>query len=154
VALGSILGLVFLTARGVAQEPHGLEAGIEAVTAWAHPAFAGGGASLGIRPGGGTRLVLNLMPGVQRSRLAGRGELLGQLMLTPSRAHGVGIYGLAGVAGEVGRRDVGWLVLGLGVERAPAAGSGWHFEAGIGGGMRLSAGWRWRWLRTPGAGPP
>lgn len=140
--------------RGVAQEPHGVEAGIEASTALASPAFTGGGVSLGLRPGGATRLVLTLLPGIQRSRVAGRGEFLGQLMLAPGKTHGVGFYGLAGIAGQVGRRDSGWLVLGLGMERAPAAKSGWHIEAGIGGGMRIAVGWRWRWLRVSASEPP
>jgi hypothetical protein len=153
-ALGPMLALTWLSARVSAQEPRGLEAGLEAATALANPAFAGAGVSVGIRPGGGTRVVVSVMPGVQRSRLAGRGELLGQFMLTPANPHGVGFYGLAGIAGQVGRRDGGWLVLGLGMERAPASGSGWHIEAGIGGGVRVSVGWRWRWLRAAGAVPP
>lgn len=152
--LRSMLALTWLSARLAAQEPRGLEAGLEASTALANPAFAGAGVSLGIRPGGGTRVVASVLAGVQRSRLAGRGELVGQFMLTPAKPHGVGLYGLAGIAGQVGWRDGGWLVLGLGLERAPGASSGWHVEAGIGGGMRISVGWRRRWLRAAGAAPP
>ncbi|MEO8139623.1 MAG: hypothetical protein ABI742_08260 [Gemmatimonadota bacterium] len=130
-----------------AQEPRGYEAGIEALATLADPSFAGGGISLGLRPGGSIRIVLTATPGVLRNRIAARGELLAELMLTPAKRRGVGIYGLAGVAGQVGRRDAGRLVLGLGIEGAPAAGSGWHLEAGLGGGVRIAAGWRWRWLR-------
>ena len=130
-----------------AQERRGHEVGVEALATLAEPSFAGGGVSLGIRPGGGIRIVFTAAPGVLRNRLAARGELLGELMLTPMKRRGVGFYGLAGVAGQVGRRDAGRLVLGLGIEGAPAASSGWHFEAGLGGGFRIAAGWRWRWLR-------
>jgi hypothetical protein len=47
---------------------------------------------------------------------------------------------------ELGEGDEGYLVLGLGLETDPAGDNGFHFEAGIGGGARLSAGWRTRWL--------
>jgi hypothetical protein len=154
VTLGAGLALGCLSTRGVAQEPHGLEAGLELSTTLASPVFAGAGLSVGIRPGGGTRIVATAMPGVERRRLAGRGELLGQFMLMPARVRGVGFYGLAGVAGQVGRRDAGWLVLGLGMEGAPGGRSGWHLEAGIGGGMRIAVGWRWRWLRAGGSELP
>ncbi len=149
-----LLALGCLATVAGAQEPRGLEAGLELTTALARPVFAGGGVSLGIRPGGGTRIVLAVIPGVERHRLAGRAELLGHLMLSPARIQGIGFYGLGGIAGQIGRRDAGWLVLGLGMERAPGLGSGWHVEAGIGGGVRLSVGWRWRWQHSSGSEPP
>jgi hypothetical protein len=40
-------------------------------------------------------------------------------------------------------------VLGLGLEHAPGAASGWSIEAGVGGGARLSVGWRVRRFREP-----
>ncbi len=149
-----LLALGSLARHTAAQEPRGLEAGLELTSTLASPAFAGGGVSLGIRPGGDMRIVASATPGIERRRLAGRAELLAQLMLAPARTHGVGFYALGGIAGQVGWRDAGWLVLGLGMERAPGLGSGWHVEAGIGGGMRISAGWRWRWLHASGSEPP
>lgn len=149
-----LLALGSLARTAAAQEPRGLEAGLELTSTLASPVFAGGGVSLGVRPGGDTRIVAVVMPGVQRRRLAGRAELLGHLMLSPARTHGVGFYALGGIAGQVGWRDAGWLVLGVGVERAPGLGSGWHVEAGIGGGMRIAAGWRWRWLHSQGSELP
>jgi hypothetical protein len=153
-AIGGSLLLAFHPGLASAQEPHGIEAGAEALVTLADPTFAGGGVSLGVRPGGSVRVVLNLLAGGQRERLAGRGELLGQLMLTPARRRGVGVYGVAGIAGQLGQRDAGWLVLGLGLEQAPAERSGWHLEAGIGGGVRLAAGWRHRWLSHARARAP
>jgi hypothetical protein len=147
LATGWILAVVAHVIPVHAQEPRGYEAGIEALATFAQPSFAGGGVSLGIRPGSAIRIVFTATPGVLRSRIAARAELLAELMLTPAKRRGVGIYGLAGVAGQVGRRDAGRLVLGLGIEGAPAARGGWHLEAGLGGGVRIAAGWRWRWLR-------
>jgi hypothetical protein len=57
------------------------------------------------------------------------------------------MYGLGGVAGQVGRGSQGYVVLGLGLERAPGGRSGWALEAGVGGGVRVTVGWRWRWLK-------
>ncbi|HSB55661.1 MAG TPA: hypothetical protein VLD58_14975, partial [Gemmatimonadales bacterium] len=84
-------------------------------------------------------------------RLAGRGELLAQFLLSPGRTRGAGLYGLGGVAGQAGRRDRGFLVLGLGLEGAPGGASGWFAEAGVGGGARVAAGWRWRWRTGNGS---
>jgi hypothetical protein len=148
------LVIMLAASPGWAQEPRGIEAGLEVVATLADPAFAGGGLSLGVRPGGRARVLVVLTPGVQQGRFAGHGELLGQLMLTPAKRDGVGFYGIAGVAGQVGPRDSGLLVLGLGLEGAPATGSGWHFEAGVGGGVRIAAGWRWRWIHPPASSGP
>jgi hypothetical protein len=35
-------------------------------------------------------------------------------------------------------------MLTLGLEARPGAPSGWALEVGLGGGVRVSAGWRWR----------
>jgi hypothetical protein len=73
-----------------------------------------------------------------------RGELLGHFLLSPGKRSGPGFYfagGLAGVTGEVTR---GYLVLTMGLEDRPGAGSGWAVEAGIGGGFRVGLGYRWR----------
>jgi hypothetical protein len=147
--------LMLLPAPAVAQDdPRGLELGLEGISALASPAFIGGGVSIAIRPGGQSRLVLALVPGSVDGRLAGRGELAGHLLLTPGRRHGVGFYGLAGIAGQVGPVDTGLLLVGLGVESAPGGAGGWHLEAGVGRGFRIAAGWRWRWLHRAGTTMP
>jgi len=53
------------------------------------------------------------------------------------------VYAGAGVAGEVHGGDVrGLLVALLGLEARPWSGGGWFLEAGVGGGVRLAAGYR------------
>jgi hypothetical protein len=146
--------LAMAASPGVAQEPRGVEAGLAAVATLADHDYAGGGLALGVRPGGGARIGLTLLAGALDQRFAARGELTGQLLLSPLRRHGIGVYGLAGVAAVVGPRDEGVLVLGIGVEAAPAGRSGWYLEAGVGGGVRIAGGWRWRWLRPPVTAPP
>ena len=41
------------------------------------------------------------------------------------------------------------VVLTLGLEARPAARDGWFVEAGVGGGARLAAGYRWRRFSSP-----
>jgi hypothetical protein len=132
-----------------AQGPAGVEAGIQGLILSQRPVWWGGALVGGYRPGGKARLSVTLGAGRTDSRWSARGELLAHLLLSPARRSGAGVYGFGGIAGTAGPRDQGYLVLGLGVERAPALGSGWMLEAGVGGGLRLAAGWRWRRFRAP-----
>jgi hypothetical protein len=109
------------------------------------PALVGGGLFAAVRPGGNARVAANLVGAVQDGTAVGRGELLAQFVLGPRQLRGVSPYGLGGIAGETGRGMRGYLVLGAGLESAPGRRSGWAVEAGVGGGVRLAAGWRWRW---------
>ena len=54
-------------------------------------------------------------------------------------------YGGGGVAVLADRRDAdAFIVLYVGIEAAPGAGSGWFAELGVGGGVRAAVGWRLR----------
>ena len=129
-----------------AQGPRGIEVGVAAVATDADPAFLGGGLSVGYRPGGRVRLATNLLAG-DTDGFTGRGELVGHYLMLPGKLTGLGPYSLGGIAGEVGGRNRGFLVLGLGLEWRPGAGNGWYLETSGGGGPRLALGWRWRRLR-------
>jgi len=144
-----LLGLATLPRPAWGQEPAGLEAGIHGLTLVEDPAWLGGGLYGAYRPGGKARIALAIGAGSLAGRLSGRSELMAHFLLSPGRRSGVGVYGLGGFAGVIGPRDQGYLVMGLGLERAPGAGSGWVVEAGVGGGARLLVGWRWRWLAPP-----
>jgi hypothetical protein len=130
-----------------AQGPAGLEAGVTALAAIAARDFAGAGLSGALRPAGRTRLTLTFAAGTGDGAAAGRGEGTAQFLLTPERTRGSGLYVSGGLAGTLGRRDAGYLVLGLGLEARPGGKSGWLIEIGVGGGVRLAAGWRWRRFR-------
>lgn len=145
----AVLLLALAAGPLAAQGPRGAEVGITGVATLADPAFTGGGILFGFRPGGRVRIVATALAGAADG-LVGRGELTGQYLLLPARLTGATVYGLGGIAGEVGARTGGSLVLGLGLEGRPGAASGWHLEAGIGGGARVAAGWRWRRLRSGG----
>jgi len=129
--------------------PTGVEFGIQGLALLQRAEWWGAAMSGAYRPGGKARLSVTLGAGRTAGDWSGRGELLAHLLLAPARRTGAGLYGFGGIAGTTGPRDQGYLVLGLGLESAPARGSGWMVEAGVGGGLRLAAGWRWRRVRSP-----
>jgi hypothetical protein len=121
------------------------ELGVVAFTILRSPTYVGGGVYASLRPGGNARIALTVVPGRAGDESLMRGELLAHFVLSPRRMRGVSPYALGGVAGVTGHGTEGYLVLGLGLESAPARRSGWALEGGVGGGVRLTAGWRWRW---------
>jgi hypothetical protein len=121
------------------------EAGVQALATTASPAVATGGLYLAVRPSLRTRIAATLGAGVSDQRAAGRGELLAHFLLSPTATARPGVYLGAGVAGVVGPVDQGYVVALVGVEWAPGGRAGWALEAGVGGGLRFTAGWRWRW---------
>jgi len=76
----------------------------------------------------------------------GRAELVGQFLLNP-RTTQLGGYAGGGLAGVFANgADNGYLVLMVGIESRPGGRGGWFVEAGVGGGARFAAGYRWRKL--------
>jgi len=139
-------------ARG--QEPRGLELATTGVIVLSDPLFAGAGLQGAARPGGRSRIALGVFPGAIDERFALRGELVAHFLLSPGARRGVGFYGFGGVAGLSGPSDRAYLMLGVGVEANPGGRSGWMLEAGLGGGARIAAGWRWRRLERLVGTPP
>jgi hypothetical protein len=137
-------------ALAVAAPPAGAqqvrELGIQAIGTLSDPALAVGGVYAGWRPSQRARLSASIGLGGAGGETAWRGEVLGHFLLAPTRRKGSGVYLAGGVAAVGGRVDQGYLVLAVGIEGKPGATSGWFAEAGVGGGARLSAGYRWRWF--------
>jgi hypothetical protein len=75
-----------------------------------------------------------------------RVEVTGQLIVNPSGRGGAGLYAGTGVAWQGGRGTPGsgYITALIGLETAPGAKRGWVVEAGLGGGVRITVGWRWR----------
>ena len=139
---GALAGAAPATAQQVR------EIGIEAIATSSDPVLAVAGAYAGIRSSGRTRFSATLGAGGSGGELAWRAEVLGHFLLSPDRRRAWGAYlagGLAAVGGPVSR---GYLVLALGMEQRPGAGSGWAAEAGVGGGVRIALAYRWRRFRT------
>jgi hypothetical protein len=120
------------------------ELGIQAIGTASDPALAVAGAYGALRLSRRFRISLGVGVGASSGETAGRGELLAHFLLAPRAARGPGGYTAAGVAAVTGPVDEGYLVLTLGLESRPGAAAGWFVEAGIGGGARLAAGYRWR----------
>jgi hypothetical protein len=120
------------------------ELGVMGIATASDPALVVASAYGAIRTSRRTRISAGLGLGASDGRAAGRGELLAHFLLNPTRRSGVGIYGAGGVAAVGGPVDQGYLVLTLGLEARPGGRSGWFVEAGVGGGVRLAAGVRWR----------
>jgi hypothetical protein len=121
----------------------GLEGGLHSQATFADFTFAGAGLHLSLRPGGRIRFTLSGTPGVVDEAFAFRGESSAQFMLNPvSRKRGFYIGG--GLAGLTGPMDEAYLLLLVGLESRPGGASGWVLEGGIGGGIRVQLGYRWR----------
>lgn len=142
------LALALLLLADAAAAQRAREIGLHAVFTGQDAELFAGGIYGAIRTTRRTRLALTAAAGSADGEFVARGEVLGHFLLSPA-ARGPGIYGGGGIAGIAGAGEEGFLVLLLGIEHAPGGRAGWYLEAGVGGGVRLAAGYRWRWFRTP-----
>lgn len=142
--LAGVVGVVL--SPGVLQGQKGIEGGVHAMATFADYNFGRLGAHLNLRPGGRTRFTLSASPGIIEEEFTFRGESTAQFMLNPSSRR-AGFYAGGGIAGVVGAIDQGYLLLVLGLESRPGGSSGWVLEGGIGGGVRILVGYRWRRLK-------
>jgi hypothetical protein len=120
------------------------EVGIQALGTSSRPVLAVVGGYGALRTSGRTRVSVSAGVGISDGDLAGRGELLAHFLLSPEERHRAGFYVAGGAAVVDGPVSRGYLVLTLGLEDRPRARSGWAVEAGLGGGVRLMLGYRWR----------
>ena len=138
--------LLALASLPPALAAQGREAGASAFTTTACATTAGLLVHAGLRPGGSApRIVVALGGGVADGASVGRGELVAHLVLPQVPGAGVAFYLGGGIAGVTGPEDAAWLVALAGVETDPGGADGFALEVGVGGGARLSAGWRRRW---------
>lgn len=142
------IGIVWTLGGPIPTAAQARELGFQALGTSSDPALVVAGPTAALRLSERTRLALSFGVGISDNEVAGRGEAMGHFLLSPGKRHGWGAYlagGLAAVEGTVHR---GYLVLAIGWEERPRGRSGWALEAGAGGGLRVSAGYRWRWFPT------
>jgi len=120
------------------------EWGAQVTAASGRPAFLGGGVVWGWRPGLRDRLVLHGALGAAEHQAGLRLEATWQFLLAPRTQRGVGAYIGGGLAGQFAATSHGWLILTGGIEQNPGARRGWVLELGVGGGLRMAVGYRWR----------
>ena len=116
------------------------------LAAWARYDFYGVATGFALRPGGQGRVALTAAGGSIDRRAAVRIETTAQFLVTPGAKSGLSPYGGIGVAyvGSRGRPGTGALVALVGVEAAAGRRRGWFGELGLGGGLRMRLGYRWR----------
>lgn len=138
--------VLLLAALPPAVAAQGREAGATAFLTTARTTTAGTLLHLGLRPGGSApRLALGLGAGGAGGEVVGRAELVAHLLLPHDPGAAVAFYAGGGVAAVTGPERTGWLVVLAGMETNPGGRAGVALEAGVGGGLRLAAGWRRRW---------
>jgi len=144
---------VALTMRLEAQSARELQ--FQGVGTFATARYWGGGLGFALRAQGRMRAGLSLYAGdLSRKpegadrdhRFAGRGELMLSYHANPYKRSGIAPYAGGGVAiAATSDEMLEYVLLAIGVEAAPGGRSGWFAELGIGGGVRVSAGYRLRW---------
>jgi len=122
-----------------------------AVGLTSRPAVVAAGLGFAARDAGRTRLGFALAAGTaEGGRAAGRAEVAWHFLLDPGRRHGLSVYGGGGAALTVVEhaRVRPFVLVVLGIETAPTARTGLFVESGLGGGVRIAAGLRWRHRRS------
>ncbi len=112
----------------------------------AHRSFWGPELVVARRPGTQGRFAFTLAGGDYEGALGIRVAADAQLLLRPGERARPGPYAGLGLAfvGAEGTRGAGYLTALVGVEAAPGRRQGWYAELGLGGGVRLSLGRRFR----------
>lgn len=108
--------------------------------------FLGAGVEVAHRPGGQMRAALAAAAGARDGAAALRIDAMAQFVVTPSARTGVTLSGGLGLAyaGARKTRGAAWATAQLGAEAAAGRRRAWFVELGLGGGLRVAAGWRWR----------
>ncbi len=133
-----------------AQGSHELQ--LQALAIASRPFFAGAGLGFGWRDEGRTRWLGAVTVGdLDGKGAGGRWDLAWHFLLDPAKRQGSAVYGGAGMSVLAGGgRVTPYVLLVLGAEHAPGAGGGAFAELGVGGGVRVSVGYRWRKRNAPG----
>jgi len=141
----ALLGLATLAAPREALAQRGHEIQLHAVGTLAEADFLGAGPGFAWRTGR-SRVGLGLAAGATHGEFGARGELAAHFLLNPASRR-AGFYGGGGIAGfHDGGETHGYVLLVLGLETNPGGRQGWVVEAGLGGGVRILLGYRWRSL--------
>jgi hypothetical protein len=129
-----------------AQAPSATELGTGVTVVLAHRGFWGPALGVARRAGSQGRFALSAAGGDYDRALGLRLEATAQFLLRPTERRAPGLYGGLGLAflGAEGAPGAGYLLALVGVEAAPGARAGWYTEVGLGDGVRVALGWRFR----------
>ncbi len=148
----ALLALLVALGAGTASAQGVREVQLQALVIASRPFFAGGGLGDAWRDAGRTRWQTAVtVGGLDGHGVAARADLAWHFLLDPAKRTGGGVYGGAGLSLLAGDGRVSpYVLLVLGTEHAPGGGGGTFVEVGVGGGVRVSAGYRWRKRSAPG----
>lgn len=144
--LAALLVLASLRPGAAAEAQQAFEYGPQVTGVIAEPGSIVAGGYGAVRSLGRTRFALTAGVGAaEGGNTAWRTELGVHFLLNPRARTGIGAYvGGGAAAADAGDGTNGYVLLVAGLEARPGGASGWSVEAGLGGGLRISAGWRWR----------
>jgi hypothetical protein len=143
--LAALLAATALAPAG-AQQLTATEVSAGALVAVSAHDFWGATVGLGRRVDSQTRVAGLAAVGMLGIHAGVRLETVAQLIINPSGRGGAGLYAGAGVLWQSARgmRGSGYVTALVGLESAPGARRGWYAEVGLGGGVRMALGRRWR----------
>jgi hypothetical protein len=141
-----------LAAAGSARAQAARETQVWAVAAASKPAFYGAGLGLAWRDEQRMRVAPAVALGsYDDGRFGARADLAIHFLLDPVKRTGAAVYGGGGLSVAVrGGRLTPYALLVLGAEGSPGGGGGSFLEIGVGGGVRVAVGYRWRKHNAPG----
>jgi len=116
------------------------------------PAFYGVGIGLGWRDEQRDRFAPALaVGGFGQGGFGWRADFAYQFLLDPAKRAGSALYGGGGLSVVVrSGRAIPYVLLEVGLENAPGGPGGSFLELGVGGGLRVAIGYRWRKHNAPG----
>jgi hypothetical protein len=137
-----------------AQAARATEIGAGATVVLAHRAFWGPELGVARRSGGQGRFAIAAACGDYERALGVRFQATAQFLLRPGERTGIGPYGGLGLVfvGSEVARGASYITALLGIDQAPGTRGGWYAELGLGGGVRVALGRRFR--RFPSWSPP
>ena len=147
-----LLVLAAALAPGAAGAQEVREVQLQGMVIASRPFFSGGGLGLAWRDAQrGRWQTLLSAGGLSGGGWGARADLAWHFLLDPARPRGSAVYGGAGMSALAGRgRVTPYALLVLGAENAPGGSGGSFVEIGVGGGVRLTIGYRWRKRSAPG----
>lgn len=146
------LGAAVATGAGRAQAQGVREVDLHALGVASDPTFLGAGGGYAWRDPRRTRVLATVALGtLGHAGVAGRADLAWHFLLDPRKRQGSAAYGGGGLSVQAGAREVKpYVLVVLGAENAPGGAGGSYVEVGVGGGVRVVIGYRWRKQRAPG----
>lgn len=142
------LALALITRSASAQALRATEFDVGLGATWARRDFYGVSVGIARRPGGQGRAALSVAGGALHQAAAVRIEFTAQFLVLPGARRGTSPYAGLGAAyvGARHYRGSGVLVALIGIEAPEGGRHGWFAELGVGGGVRVRGGYRWRRL--------